>query len=313
MSLTITQVDAFTSEPFGGNPAAVCLLPAPADAAWMQRVAREMNLSETAFLVRREDRGFDLRWFTPAVEVDLCGHATLASAHVLWEEGHLPPDAPAVFHTRSGRLSAELRGEWIEMDFPAEPARPCSCSGRTCRRPWHRAGIRRPEPLRLPRRGRHTGRPLSVFAPDFSRLAGIDTRGIIVTARAESDGLDFVSRFFAPRTGIDEDPVTGSAHCCLGPYWQSLPRPGHVHRTAGIGARRPRQSRRSEVQARHPVGSSRHGSAWRATHLNRDSSAERRVSGRRQTAVPQGSLLGQAADSRLNRAQQRGRDTRRTR
>ena len=121
MALTITQVDAFASEPFGGNPAAVCLLPEPADAAWMQRVAREMNLSETAFLVRRDDGAFDLRWFTPGVEVDLCGHATLASAHVLWESGHLAPDAPAVFHTLSGRLSAVRRDRWIEMDFPAEP------------------------------------------------------------------------------------------------------------------------------------------------------------------------------------------------
>ena len=220
MSLTITQVDAFTSEPFGGNPAAVCLLPAPADAAWMQRVAREMNLSETAFLVRREDRGFDLRWFTPAVEVDLCGHATLASAHVLWEEGHLPPDAPAVFHTRSGRLSAELRGGWIEMDFPAEPPDPVPS-------PDGLAAALGTEPAYV---GRNrfdylvevdTRPTVERLAPDFTRLAGIDTRGIIVTAQAESDGLDFVSRFFAPRTGIDEDPVTGSAHCCLGPYWQS--------------------------------------------------------------------------------------------
>lgn len=220
MSLTITQVDAFTSEPFSGNPAAVCLLPAPADAAWMQRVAREMNLSETAFLVRRQDRGFDLRWFTPAVEVDLCGHATLASAHVLWEEGHLPPDAPAVFHTRSGRLSAGLHGGWIEMDFPAEPAQPAPA-------PDGLAAALGTEPAYV---GRNrfdylvevdTRATVEHLAPDFTRLAGIDTRGIIVTARAGSDGLDFVSRFFAPRTGIDEDPVTGSAHCCLGPYWQS--------------------------------------------------------------------------------------------
>ncbi len=220
MSLTITQVDAFTSEPFSGNPAAVCLLPAPVDAAWMQRVAREMNLSETAFLVRREVGGFDLRWFTPAIEVDLCGHATLASAHVLWEEGHLPPGAPAVFHTRSGRLSAELRGGWIEMDFPAEPAEPTTA-------PEGLAAALGVKPTYV---GRNrfdylvevdTPTTVQRLTPDYSRLAEIDTRGIIVTARAESQGLDFVSRFFAPRTGIDEDPVTGSAHCCLGPYWQS--------------------------------------------------------------------------------------------
>jgi len=220
MTLTITQVDAFTSEPFEGNPAAVCLLPAPADAGWMQRVAREMNLSETAFLVRREDSGFDLRWFTPAVEVDLCGHATLATAHVLWEEGHLPPGEPAVFHTRSGRLSAELRDGWIEMDFPAEPPVPAPP-------PDGLAAALGAEPTYV---GRNrfdylveVDARLTVerLAPDFTRLGEIDTRGIIVTARGDAEGTDFVSRFFAPRTGIDEDPVTGSAHCCLGPYWQS--------------------------------------------------------------------------------------------
>jgi len=220
MTLTITQVDAFTSEPFGGNPAAVCLLPAPADAAWMQRVAREMNLSETAFLVRRDDGEFDLRWFTPAVEVDLCGHATLASAHVLWEERYLLPDVTAVFHTRSGRLSAELRGGWIEMDFPAEPAEPVPA-------PDGLAPALGAEPGYV---GQNrfdylveidTQLTVERLSPDFTRLGEIDTRGIIVTARADKEGIDFVSRFFAPRTGVDEDPVTGSAHCCLGPYWQS--------------------------------------------------------------------------------------------
>ena len=219
MPLTITQVDAFTDEPFGGNPAVVCLLPAPADASWMQRVAREMNVSETAFLVRRDDGAFDLRWFTPAVEVDLCGHATLAGAHVLWEENHLPTDAPAVFHTRSGRLSAVLRDGWVEMDFPAEPDEPAPA----------------PEdlPVALGAEPTYVGRnrfdylvqvdaeaTLRRLAPDFRRLGEIDARGIMVTARAETDGFDFVSRYFAPHAGIDEDPVTGSAHCCLGPYWR---------------------------------------------------------------------------------------------
>ncbi len=219
MALTITQVDAFTSEPFGGNPAAVCLLPAPADPLWMRRVAREMNLSETAFLVRRETGEFDLRWFTPAVEVDLCGHATLASAHVLWEEGHLPADAPAIFHTRSGRLSAQLRAGWIEMDFPAEPDEPAPV-------PDGLTGALGTEPTYV---GRNrfdylvevdTQTTVQRLTPDYPRLAEIDTRGIIVTARADMDNVDFVSRFFAPNTGIAEDPVTGSAHCCLGPYWQ---------------------------------------------------------------------------------------------
>ena len=229
MNVTITQVDAFTSEPFSGNPADVCLLPAPADAAWMQRVAREMNLSETAFLVRRKDGEFDLRWFTPAVEVDLCGHATLASAHVLWEEGHLPPGAAAVFHTRSGRLTAKLRGEWIEMDFPAEPPSPSPT-------PNGLAAALGTQPVYV---GRNrfdylvevaTEATVRQLAPDYSRLGDIETRGVIVTAPADTVGVDFVSRFFAPRTGINEDPVTGSAHCCLGPHW--LSRLGHDTFTA---------------------------------------------------------------------------------
>src|SRR5215510_2266572 len=125
MSLRITQVDAFTNRPFAGNPAGVCLLPKARDAAWMLNVAREMNLAETAFLVKQND-GYDLRWFTPAVEVDLCGHATLASAHVLWEDGHLPKTAQARFHTKSGLLTADQNGAWIELDFPATPAKPAT-------------------------------------------------------------------------------------------------------------------------------------------------------------------------------------------
>ena len=219
MPLTITQVDAFTREPFGGNPAAVCLLPHAAEAPWMQRVAREMNLSETAFLVRRDDGAFDLRWFTPKVEVDLCGHATLASAHVLWTDGQLATGATAVFHTRSGRLSAVLRDGWIEMDFPAEPDGPVSP-------PAGLADALGAEPTYVGRNrldylvevdAEATVRGL---APDARGLGALEARGVIVTARAETDGFDFVSRFFAPRAGVDEDPVTGSAHCCLGPYWR---------------------------------------------------------------------------------------------
>ncbi len=219
MSVNIIQVDAFTREPFGGNPAAVCVLPQAADASWMQRVAREMNLSETAFLVGRGSGEYDLRWFTPTVELDLCGHATLASAHVLWEDGHLPPAAPAVFHTRSGRLSAERRGDWIEMDFPAEPARPAPV-------PEGLAEALGTEPVHFGRNrfdclvevdSEATVRRL---APDIGALARVPVRGVIVTARGETEGFDFVSRFFAPRAGVDEDPVTGSAHCCLGPYWR---------------------------------------------------------------------------------------------
>jgi PhzF family phenazine biosynthesis protein len=205
--------------PFTGNPAAVCVLPAPRDAAWMQAVAREMNLSETAFLVRRDD-GFELRWFTPATEVDLCGHATLASAHALWEGGYLAPDEAARFHTRSGLLTARRDGDWIELDFPATPAEPIDAPpglaealgarptyvGRSC------------FDLLVEMDGEDVVRALG---PDFTRLLALGTRGVIVTSRGSTPGLDFVSRFFAPGAGIDEDPVTGSAHCCLGPYWAS--------------------------------------------------------------------------------------------
>ncbi|MDE2924190.1 MAG: PhzF family phenazine biosynthesis protein [Acidobacteriota bacterium] len=217
--LTITQVDAFTSQPFGGNPAAVCLLQGPADEAWMQRVAREMNLSETAFLVRRDDGSFGLRWFTPTVEIDLCGHGTLASAHVLWEAGHLEPTAAAVFHTLSGTLTAVPRNGWIEMDFPAEPDEPTTA-------PAGFADALGAEPDYV---GRNrfdylveigSESTLRSLAPDFGRLRQLGVRGVIVTTRAETEGFDFVSRFFAPGAGIDEDPVTGSAHCCLAPYWQ---------------------------------------------------------------------------------------------
>jgi PhzF family phenazine biosynthesis protein len=217
MGQRITQVDAFTAAPFGGNPAAVCVLPEPGDAAWMQRVAQEMNLSETAFLYRRED-GFSLRWFTPAVEVDLCGHATLASAHVLWEEDHLSAGEPARFHTRSGLLTATRNGAWIEMDFPATPAAPDDAPAEII------------EALGAP--AVWTGKTpfdylvevdaeatLRALAPDFTRLARVPARGVIVTSRSAAPEYDFVSRFFGPAVGVNEDPVTGSAHSALAPYW----------------------------------------------------------------------------------------------
>jgi PhzF family phenazine biosynthesis protein len=218
VGLTLIQVDAFTDRPFAGNPAAVCLLREPRDDAWLQHVAREMNLSETAFLVRRADASYDLRWFTPAVEVDLCGHATLASAHVLWEGGYLPPEKPARFHTRSGLLTATRAGDWIEMDFPAKPAEPAEP-------PEGLAKVLGTIPRFV---GRNqfdylievdTEATLRRLNPDFARLATLPVRGVIVTAAAATPGFDFVSRFFAPASGVPEDPVTGSAHCCLGPYW----------------------------------------------------------------------------------------------
>jgi predicted PhzF superfamily epimerase YddE/YHI9 len=217
MGQRILQVDAFTARPFAGNPAAVCVLTAPADERWMQDVAREMNLSETAFLHRHVD-GFRLRWFTPTVEVDLCGHATLAAAHVLWEERHLAPDEPARFHTRGGLLTAARRGDWIELDFPAEPigATPApSGLHEALGVPIVFAGCNRFDALvEL-----ETEEAVRTLAPDFGRLAALPVRGVIVTGRAVTPGYDFVSRFFAPRVGIAEDPVCGSAHCGLGPFW----------------------------------------------------------------------------------------------
>jgi predicted PhzF superfamily epimerase YddE/YHI9 len=217
MGQRIVQVDAFTARPFAGNPAAVCVLPGPADERWMQDVAREMNLSETAFL-HREAEGFRLRWFTPTVEVDLCGHATLAAAHVLWEDRLLGPDEPARFRTRSGLLTARRRAVGIELDFPAEPigaAPPPDGLAGALGVPVVFAGCNRFDALVEV----ESEEVVRAVAPDFGRLAAIPVRGVIVTGRSATPGYDFVSRFFAPRVGIDEDPVCGSAHCCLGPFW----------------------------------------------------------------------------------------------
>jgi PhzF family phenazine biosynthesis protein len=213
----VVTVDAFTDRPFAGNPAAVCVLEHYDDDGWMQALAREMNLSETAFLLRQAD-GFLLRWFTPTVEVDLCGHATVASAHVLWEEGHLRNGEPARFHSRSGLLTAERKGSWIELDFPAKPAEPATA----------------PEGLvaALGAFPKYVGKnafdylveldsenEVRSLKPNFALLEKIPVRGVIVTSRAAN--YDFISRFFAPAAGVNEDPVTGSAHCCLGPFWRS--------------------------------------------------------------------------------------------
>jgi PhzF family phenazine biosynthesis protein len=230
MPVPLIQVDAFTAEPFSGNPAAVCILPAPREAVWMQNVAREMNLSETAFLVPRsagagagtapgaKADGFDLRWFTPAVEVDLCGHATLASAHALWEGGYLAPAEPARFHTKSGLLTAERHGDWMELDFPATPdapaAPPDGLADALGASPRYVGKSRFDYLIELDDEAAVAG-----LQPDFSRLRSLPVRGVIVTSRARTPGVDFVSRFFAPGSGVDEDPVTGSAHCALTPFW----------------------------------------------------------------------------------------------
>jgi PhzF family phenazine biosynthesis protein len=218
MSIPFFQVDAFTDQAFAGNPAAVCLLSSWPDSHWLQLVAREMNLSETAFLVQSRE-GFDLRWFTPHVEVDLCGHATLASAHVLWHQGMVKSDVAISFSTRSGILKAVCEGDEIQLDFPLKPELPTD-----------------PPPGLLEALGvsaRYVGKNqfdylveveseaiLRSAMPDFRRLATVPARGVIVTSRSADSHFDFVSRFFAPACGVDEDPVTGSAHCCLGDFWK---------------------------------------------------------------------------------------------
>lgn len=219
MGLTIFQVDAFTNVPFAGNPAAVCVLSEPADDAWMQKIAREMNLSETAFLVERLD-GFSLRWFTPTTEVDLCGHATLASAHVLWTEGYLSFDQEVQFHTRSGVLTANREADWVVMNFPADRSRDIKI---------------RPElikALNAPICEVYEGSVGYIvevdseeivrnIQPNIEILKTLPAKGLIVTsAAANGTEYDFVSRFFAPALGILEDPVTGSAHCALAPFWR---------------------------------------------------------------------------------------------
>ncbi len=219
MSLLLYQVDAFTSAPFAGNPAAVCLLSSPRSEEWYQNVAAEMNLSETAFLRPQPDGSYRLRWFTPTHEVSLCGHATLASAHVLWTEGLLSPEAAAQFDTESGRLTARRDEKWTTLNFPADPVTPAEGP------PPILSGLNLSDPAFTGYGSRDylvccddaaTVRRLS---PDMDALADIDKRGVIVTAPADTDAADFVSRFFAPGVGVPEDPVTGSAHCTLGPYW----------------------------------------------------------------------------------------------
>jgi predicted PhzF superfamily epimerase YddE/YHI9 len=223
--MRIVQVDAFTDRPFSGNPAAVCVMSQAADPAWMQDVAREMNLSETAFLVPAPAKGeYDLRWFTPTTEVELCGHATLASAHVLWEDGHNADDHVR-FHTRSGELGASRDDPWIELDFPSRPPIEADVPGEILE-------IVGGEPV-FTARGNVGGGMSGYFLvyasedevrtlePDFTRLGRLEDGYVIVTAPAAMEGYDFVSRFFATPAGINEDPVTGSAHCTLGPWWAS--------------------------------------------------------------------------------------------
>ncbi|MTI96148.1 MAG: PhzF family phenazine biosynthesis protein [Firmicutes bacterium] len=218
MTVPIYQVDAFTSQAFAGNPAAVCVLDEERKDEWLQAVAAEMNLSETAFVLPGPE-GYALRWFTPTVEVDLCGHATLATAHALYASGRAKPGETLRFATRSGPLSARQHGGQIILDFPAEPATSCAVDDGLLAaigiKPLYSGRNREDFLFEIASEAE-----LVKLKPDFARLAALTERGAIVTARSQSSKYDFVSRFFAPGIGIDEDPVTGSAHCCLAPYWQ---------------------------------------------------------------------------------------------
>ncbi|MFM6039754.1 MAG: PhzF family phenazine biosynthesis protein [Sphaerospermopsis kisseleviana] len=217
MPQKITQVDAFTNTLFTGNPAAVCVLATPQPDDWMQQVAQEMNLSETAFLIKEND-GFNLRWFTPSVEVPLCGHATLASAHVLWSEGHLSPDKEARFYTKSGLLIAQKKDNWIELDFPvnySQTTEPPSALSEVLGIDYKSVYLNslgylvEVESAELVRE----------MQPNFQQMKKLPVANVIVTSIGDGE-YDFVSRFFAPGLGIDEDPVTGAAHCCLAPFWR---------------------------------------------------------------------------------------------
>jgi PhzF family phenazine biosynthesis protein len=214
----IVQVDAFTAVPFHGNPAAVCVLERTRPDTWMAAVAREMNLAETAFLERRGD-GWSLRWFSPVVEVDLCGHATLASAHVLWEAGHASADDVLRFTTKSGVLTARREADGIVLDFPAEPATETAAAAGLL----DALGITAPVEVARNRVDWLVLLPDATAVrnvrPDFGALARIETRGVMVTAAADDGEHDFISRWFGPLVGVEEDHVTGSAHCCLGPWW----------------------------------------------------------------------------------------------
>ncbi|TWT32721.1 PhzF family phenazine biosynthesis protein [Blastopirellula retiformator] len=217
MPQPLYQIDAFTSQPLSGNPAAVCWLSQPCEDSWLQQVAAEMNLSETAFLWQEESR-FRLRWFTPTVEVDLCGHATLAASHFLWETGKAAPEQTIEFNTRSGVLTATKVGSRIELDFPIDEIEVCPPP----------AGLIAALGCKAIATGRNrrdvlvevaTKAELRSVQPDFRALAEIRVRGVMVTCRGDGERYEFLSRFFAPGSGIDEDPVTGSAHCALVTYW----------------------------------------------------------------------------------------------
>ena len=221
MQQSVVQVDAFTDKPFAGNPAAVCVSEAPLDELVMQQIATEMNLSETAFLYPLAAAGnYSLRWFTPTAEIDLCGHATLASAHVLWSEGYLATDITARFQTKSGELLASKQGALIQMDFPSQPVHDAPLS------PALVAALNRADIVHGSRNQVNylvelrSPQAVANLTPDLDKLAKLPYQGVIVTSVGEPPH-DFISRYFVPAMGIPEDPVTGSSHCSLAPYWQA--------------------------------------------------------------------------------------------
>jgi PhzF family phenazine biosynthesis protein len=219
MKLPIYTVDAFADKPFSGNPAAVCILPGAIEETLMQKIAFEMNLAETAFVLKQAD-GFSLRWFTPKAEVDLCGHATLATAHVLWQKGICKTDEPINFHTRSGVLSAEYYKGEIGLNFPAIGQKQIDYPKELI----DSIGGAKPKYVGMTKwnylielEDENTVRRVT---PKYDIMLSLPGWGTIITAGASMEGYDFVSRFFAPEKGVPEDPVTGMAHCTLGPYWQ---------------------------------------------------------------------------------------------
>jgi PhzF family phenazine biosynthesis protein len=214
MKLTIYQVDAFTKDVFRGNPAAVCPLEKWIDADLMQKIALENNLSETAFFVKSGDI-YEIRWFTPTFEIDLCGHATLASAFVIFEILQAENDKIKFVSNKSGELSVEKNGDRLTLDFPSRPVSPVHA-------PSGLIEALGKEPKEIYKARDYflvyeNEQEVAEIAPNFSKLLEIDAHGFIVTAKG--DACDFVSRFFAPEVGVFEDPVTGSSHCNLIPFW----------------------------------------------------------------------------------------------
>jgi len=220
MTIPVSWVDAFSDVAFGGNPAAVCLHGEPLDAARMQSIAFELGIAETAYLTPTDDPAtFDLRWFSPATEIDLCGHATLAAAHALREWGVVDGTAPLTFRTRSGPLGAVFEGERIALDFPADPVTPGPMPD-PLKGEWPGAVIDAGHTSFFAFVALSSAEAVRAYEPDLAAIAATGAKALLLTAAAEpGSGSDYVLRVFAPNVGIDEDPATGSAQCTAGPYW----------------------------------------------------------------------------------------------